>query len=282
MDELSGKVAVITGGASGIGLSLARQLAGESMSLVIADIEQSALDAAVASLSRMTDVIGVRADVSKYDDVESIATAAMDRFGALHLAVNNAGVALGGQMWDLSIEDWQWVLGVDLWGVIHGVKAFVPRLIASGGGHIVNTASMAGLTSLPFMGPYNVSKHGVVTLSETLYSELALLHPEVGVTVVCPGWVRTGINRSERNRAATGVAGEVVATVPDTEDGLGSIVDGLIAGGIDPDDVAALIVAAVKAGDLYVLTHPDWTPMVSRRADGIVAGINPEVTIPGL
>jgi len=282
MDELSGKVAVITGGASGIGLALARRLAAESMSLVIADIEQSALDAAVSALSETTEVIGVRADVSKYDEVESIATAAVERFGAIHLAVNNAGVALGGQMWDLTIEDWQWVLGVDLWGVIHGMKAFVPRLIASGGGHIVNTASMAGLTSLPFMGPYNVSKHGVVTLSETLYAELALLHPEVGVTVVCPGWVRTGINRSERNRAATGNAGEAVATVPKGEDGIGSIVDGLIAGGIDPDEVATLIVAAVKAGDLYVLTHPDWTPMVTRRADGIVAGINPEVTIPGL
>ncbi len=146
MDELTGKVAVITGAASGIGLALARRLAAEGMKLVLADIEQAALDAAVADLSQSADVRGVRCDVSRPDDVEAVATAAMEAFGGLHLAVNNAGVSGGGASWEIDLDQWRWILGVDLWGVIHGVRTFTPLIIRSGGGHLVNTASMAGLT----------------------------------------------------------------------------------------------------------------------------------------
>jgi NAD(P)-dependent dehydrogenase (short-subunit alcohol dehydrogenase family) len=188
LESFDGKVAVITGGASGIGLALARRLATAGARLVLADIEVDALDRAVGELtSSGTEVIGVRADVAERAQVEAVAARAMERIGALHLAVNNAGVGLGGPCWTLTEDDSRWVLGVNLWGVIHGVSVFTPLIISSGGGHVVNTASMAGLTSTPFVAPYNVAKHGVVALSETLALELAMLHPEVGVTVVCPG-----------------------------------------------------------------------------------------------
>lgn len=280
MEALRGKVAVITGGASGIGYSLAEALAAEGMRLVIGDIEEVSLDAAAVALrAGGAEVVTVRADVSRFVDVEAIGEAAMEAFGAVHLAVNNAGVAMGGALWELSIEDWEWVLGVDLWGVIYGVKAFTPLIIASGGGHIVNVASMAGLTSTPFMGPYNVSKHGVVTLSETLFHELAMLHPEVGVTVVCPGWVRTQIHRSDRNRP---VVDQDAAALDGTDgEGLRSVIDTLIASGLDPDHVAAMIVEAVRENRFYVLTHADWSSSVLRRAERMVAGSQPEMTIPG-
>jgi len=270
---------VFTGGASGIGLALARRLGQSGARLVLADIEADALDRAVDELSGAgVDVIGVRADVATRVDIEAVGAAALERFGALHLAVNNAGVAVGGASWTLTEEDWRWVLGVDLWGVIHGVSVFTPLIIESGGGHIVNTASMAGLTSTPFMGPYNVAKHGVVTLSETLAVELAMLHPEVGVTVVCPGWVRTGINRSERNRPVASDATDADALAGDA--GLRSVIDGLIATGLEPDDVAGRVLDAVLAGRFSVLTHDDWSVGVTRRAERLVAGDQPEFIMP--
>lgn len=283
MEALHGKVAIITGGASGIGYALAEALAAEGLRLVLADIEEASLDRAAVTLrAGGAEVVTVRADVSRFGDVEAIGSTAMEAFGAVHLAVNNAGVAMGGAVWELSIEDWEWVLGVDLWGVIYGLKAFTPLIIASGGGHIVNVASMAGLTSTPFMGPYNVSKHGVVTLSETLFHELAMLHPEVGVTVVCPGWVRTQIHRSDRNRpvAPDDVPDDAALDGTDGE-GLRSVIDTLIASGLDPDHVAAMIVEAVKENRFYVLTHADWSSSVLRRAERMVAGAQPEMTIPG-
>ena len=190
MDEFEGKVAVVTGGAAGIGLAMARRFGAAGMKLVIADIQPDALDESVAALrSDGLDAIGVVADVSDRAQVQAVADAAMEAHGAIHLACNNAGVGSGGLTWELTEADWKWVLGVDLWGVIHGVGIFTPLIIASGGGHVVNTASMAGLTSPPYMGPYNVAKHGVVALSESMYLELQMAAPSVGVTVVCPGWV---------------------------------------------------------------------------------------------
>lgn len=262
-----------------VGLALARRLGQSGARLVLADIEADALDRAVDELSGAgVDVIGVRADVATRVDIEAVGAAALERFGALHLAVNNAGVAVGGASWTLTEEDWRWVLGVDLWGVIHGVSVFTPLIIESGGGHIVNTASMAGLTSTPFMGPYNVAKHGVVTLSETLAVELAMLHPEVGVTVVCPGWVRTGINRSERNRPVASDATDADALAGDA--GLRSVIDGLIATGLEPDEVAGRVLDAVLAGRFSVLTHDDWSVGVTRRAERLVAGDQPEFIMP--
>ena len=277
MDELDGKVAVITGAASGIGRALAGALAAEGVRLVLADVEQGPLDEAVAALKETTEAVGVHADVSRYDDVVEVGRVAMDTFGGLHIAANNAGVGSGGLSWDIPIEQWEWVLGVDLWGVIYGVKAFTPLIIASGGGHVVNTASMAGLTSPPFMSPYNVAKHGVVTLSETLFQELAMFHPEVGVSVVCPGWVRTRIHESDRNRPSTGAAAPAMSETDAAafRDTLG----GLIAGGIDPDDVAVRIVDAIRHRTMYVLTHDDWATGITDRTERIVSGRDPAMAV---
>jgi NAD(P)-dependent dehydrogenase (short-subunit alcohol dehydrogenase family) len=282
VDDVTGKVAVVTGAASGIGRSLAGAFAAEGMRLVLSDIEAGPLEV-VADELRATgaDVFAVTADVSVASDVERIATAAMDVFGALHVACNNAGVAAGGLSWEIDVEDWRWVLGVNLFGVIHGIHSFVPRIIESGGGHVVNTASMAGLTSNAGMGPYNASKHAVVTLSETLGLELSMTHPEVGVTVVCPGWVRTQINRSERNRPPRSEPTPGRSGGTDDGGGLRSIVDQLIESGLEPDDIAAMVVDAIRTNRFYVLTHPEWQSQVSQRVERILAGEPPAMNLPG-
>jgi NAD(P)-dependent dehydrogenase (short-subunit alcohol dehydrogenase family) len=276
MDDFRGKVALITGGGSGIGLALSRRAAAAGMKVAVVDIEESARDAAVAELSKTTEAIGIGCDVSDYDDVVAAGAAVMDRFGAVHLAVNNAGVSGGGLSWEIPLEDWRWVIGVDLWGVIYGVKAFMPLIIESGGGHMVNTASMAGLSSPPFMSPYNVAKHGVVALSESMFHELAMTHPEIGVSVLCPGWVNTKIHQSERNRPG--------ALAPQAEseqaDGLRSVVTGLIEGGLDPDVVAAKVFEAVAAGRLYVLTHEGWMASILTQTERMIAGENPVMGFP--
>jgi NAD(P)-dependent dehydrogenase (short-subunit alcohol dehydrogenase family) len=278
IDQLEGKVAVVTGAASGIGLALATRLAAEGMRLVLGDVEAPALEVAASSLRDGGAEVEARVtDVSVAAEVDALGQAAMDRFGALHLAVNNAGVSGGGLSWEIPLETWDWILGVNLRGVVHGLRSFVPRIIESGGGHVVNTASMAGLTSPPFMSPYNVSKHGVVTLSESLYQELQLTHPEVGVTVVCPGWVRTRIHEADRNKPAD------VPGAPDGDGGLGGfrdVVTSLIEGGLDPDDVAGMVVDAVRVDRFYVLTHEGWGEMAKARMQRILTGENPTITLP--
>jgi NAD(P)-dependent dehydrogenase (short-subunit alcohol dehydrogenase family) len=278
IDPLQGKVAVVTGAASGIGLALATRLAAEGMRLVLGDVEAPALEAAAATLRDGGAQVEARVtDVSDPSDVDALGRAAMDRFGGLHLAVNNAGVSGGGLSWEIPLETWDWILGVNLRGVIHGLRTFVPHIIESGGGHIVNTASMAGLTSPPFMSPYNVSKHGVVTLSETLYQELQLTHPEVGVTVVCPGWVRTRIHEADRNKP-TGVPSP--SEGQEAGAGFRDIVTSLIEGGLDPAEVADMVVAAVRSDRFYVLTHDGWDEMARTRVERIVACQNPALTLP--
>ncbi len=282
MDEFAGKVAVITGGGAGIGLAMARRFGAEGMKLVIADIQQDALDDAVAALNAEgIDTIGVQADVSDRAQVQAIADAAMERFGAIHLACNNAGVGSGGLSWELTEADWKWVLGVDLWSVIHGVGIFTPLIIASGGGHIVNTASMAGLTSPPFMAPYNVAKHGVVALSESMFIELQMMAPNVGITVVCPGWVQTQIHNSVRNRPTTGEQAPDSAATEEDAENLRNTIGALIADGLQPSDVAEQVFAAVSTDRFYVLTHPDWSHMVLRNTERMLAGENPQMAIPG-
>jgi len=291
VEQFEGKVAVVTGAASGIGRGLATAFAREGMRLVLADVEAEPLRRTADELrAGGSEVVEVVADVSRAEDVERIGSAAMDEFGALHVACNNAGVSGGGLTWEIEPATWEWILGVNLWGVIHGVRTFTPLIVRSGGGHVVNTASMAGLTSPPGMGPYNVSKHAVVTLSETMYVELQMTHPEVGVSVLCPGWVRTRIHEADRNRPP-GVAAFAggVADGDDGEDGAGqglgalrTLVEKWISEGLDPDDVAALVLDAIRSGRFYVLTHPEWQSMVKDRVDRMLGGQNPHTSLPGL
>ncbi len=277
MDELSGKVAVVTGGASGIGLALGLAFAAEGMKVVLADIEVDALDKAVAEFPEGTEVEAVVCDVSDFAQVEALRDQAVERFGAVHVVCNNAGVGTGGLVWEQSLEDWDWVIGVNLMGVVHGVKAFTPLMIEQGDGHIVNTASMAGLISAPFMSIYNVTKHSVVTLSETLFGDLALSGAAgVGVSVLCPGWVQTRIHEAGRNRP-----GGELEVEGDEGQGFAEVLGQLIASGLDPAAVAALVVDAIRTRRFYVLTHPNWTPMAGDRFDRILTGQDPSIgTLP--
>ena len=201
MQDLRGKVAVITGGASGIGRAVAERAAGEGMKLVLGDIEEGPLKETVDDLtSKGAEALGVVTDVSDAASVRALRDRTLDRFGAVHLVHNNAGIGLGGPIWEVSEEDWRWILGVNLWGVIHGVATFVPVLMEQGEGHVVNTASIAGLIAAPFLGPYNATKQAVVAISETLFKDLQAVGAPIGVSVLCPGFVQTRIAESERNR----------------------------------------------------------------------------------
>lgn len=280
MEDLEGKVGVITGAASGIGRAMAVAFAAEGMQLALADVEVEPLeDTAEMVRSEGTNAIAVPTDVSDPTQVESLAERTVGEYGAIHLACNNAGVSSGGLTWQIDLEDWNWVLGVNFYGVVHGLRSFTPRIIESGGGHIVNTASMAGLTSPPGMSPYNVSKHAVVTLSESMSVELSMAHPEVGISVLCPGWVRTRIHEADRNRPSDPAA--VEDDRPELE-GMRDLVAGLIEGGLDPAAVAAQVVTAVKERRSWIFTHPDWMEMVSGRTQRIVEGEPPSVSfLPG-
>jgi NAD(P)-dependent dehydrogenase (short-subunit alcohol dehydrogenase family) len=276
--DLSGKVAVVTGAASGIGNATAAAFAAAGMSVVLADIEEKALDAARRSLSEAGRAVeAVVTDVSDGASMEALADAAYGAFGAVHVVHLNAGVAAGGPVWTLTENDWRWVLGVNLWGVIHGVRTFVPRMLAGGEpGHIVNTASAAGLTSSAMMGAYNVSKHGVVTLSETLQADLAMMGSSIGVSVLCPGWVNTGIGESGRNRpdALRNADG------PNLLEGSGGVspLKAVLESGLAPSEVAAIVVDAVRTGRFWLLTHPDWNPMIEQRTADIIEGRTPSPT----
>jgi NAD(P)-dependent dehydrogenase (short-subunit alcohol dehydrogenase family) len=274
MQELDGRVAVVTGGASGIGLALARRFATRGMRIVIGDVEEPALKAAVDELTDGgADVIGVPTDVTDPEQVEELARAAEKRFGAIHIACNNAGVGAGGLSWEAPLETWQWVIGVNLWGVIHGVRSFVPRIIEQDAGHVVNTASVAGLVAAPFMGPYNASKHAVVAISETLHHELALMAPHVKVSVLCPAWVNTRIGESERNRP-----GHLAVEGSEEESVMQSALAGFLANGLDPAAVAERVHDAIVADRFWVLTHDNedaWMTAVRNRAQSVTEGINP-------
>lgn len=273
MDQLSGQVAVITGGASGIGLALAHRFADEGMKLVLGDIEQPALDDATAALKeRGADVLGVTTDVSDPASVDALRDATLKTFGAVHVVCNNAGVAVGGRVWEIPLEQWHWLLGVNLFGVIHGIRSFVPLLLEQGEGHIVNTASVAGLTSNPGIAPYNVSKHAVVTLSETLHHELAMTGSKVGVSVLCPAFVQTRIHESDRN-APEGVIDEGART-PEVE-AIWQFFSAMVHAGIEARAVADAVLDAIVARRFYVLTHPEALPWVEARAQAIISGANP-------
>ena len=248
MKELKGRTAAITGAGGGLGRAMALAFAREGMQLALADIDEKALRETVSLLSGPP-VVSMVVDVSKQRDVEEFSR----RIDAPYLVCNNAGVSPLGAVWENSVGDWRWILGVNLWGVIHGVRAFAPRLIAQDEGHIVNTASVAGLISPPGSGAYNVTKHAVVALSETLYHDLRERNSRVGVSVLCPAYVPTGIADSERNRPAGLSRGILSDHTKAKEANLRKAVG---SGRLTADDVASAVVAAVKEDRFYILTHP--------------------------
>lgn len=278
MNELTNRTAVITGAASGIGRSLALRAAAEGMRIVVADIEAAPLAAVAGELRALgAPALAVITDVSQATQVEALAQAAVEQFGRVDLLVNNAGVGAGGSIWESSVEDWAWVLGINLWGVIHGLRSFVPLMLAQGtDAHIVNTASMAGLVSFHPSAPYHISKHAVVALTEQLHVSLKLQGAPIGASVLCPGMVRTRILESERNRPGRPGRSEETSAAREALLGrsahpaLAAMMAQALAAEISPEEVAERTFAAIRAGELYVFTHPELAQPVCDRAAAIL------------
>ena len=281
MKDFKGKVAVVTGAASGIGRGLADRFAQEGMRVVLADVEQGALDLAEREMTAAgATVLAVRTDVSKVADVEALAQKTIERFGGVHILCNNAGVGGGGGTWDSSLQDWEWVLGVNLWGVIHGVRMFVPIMLAGGEeGHIVNTASLAGLVAGAGGPSYTVSKYGVVGLSETLYYELQMASAgKIKVSVLCPALTNTRILESGRNHPA----GPTPEPAEGTEERMVvDMIKGIFKGGMAPSETAQIVFDAIVEERFYVLTHPEHNPLIQRRGEAPLGSGPPPVLIPG-
>jgi NAD(P)-dependent dehydrogenase (short-subunit alcohol dehydrogenase family) len=266
LTDLRGKVAVVTGGASGIGRGIATAFAAEGMSVVIADVEEPAAAAAADEIG----AAAIRTDVSDAASVQALAEQTLERFGAVDVVVNNAGIGPFAAIAKLTLDDWRWIIDVNLWGVIHGVTTFLPLLERNrDGGHIVNTASMAGLAPVPRIGAYCVTKYGVVALTETLALELEQAGSRVGVTVLCPGPVRTNIKASSRNRPAGLTAGGFEDF--DLEQDPARQGDRWL----EPADVGAIVVDAITRGDLYAITHQEFFPRVEQRHARLAAAFNP-------
>jgi len=279
IDNFAGKTAVLTGAGSGFGLECARIAAQRGMNLVLVDVQQDALDRAVAELSASgVAILARRVDVSKVDQMEALAQAVQERFGAPHFVFNNAGVAISGLLWEHSVRDWEWVMGVNVWGVIHGVRLFTPMMLAAAEadpawrGHIVNTASMAGLLTPPNMGVYNVSKHAVVSLTESLYQDLKLVTDQLSASVLCPYFVPTAINQSERNRPADLVVGQATKS---QLIGQAMSEKAISSGKVTAAEVAARVFDAVANDQFYIYSHPRALGNARSRFDAIVAGQNP-------
>ena len=272
MELRAGTIAVVTGAGSGIGFALADALAVAGCSIVLADVQDDALERAAGAIAeRGVETLAVRTDVSKQDQVDALAQATLDRFGAVHVVCNNAGVAGAGDPWFGPIDGWEWIMGVNFWGMVYGVRTFLPHVITSGGGHIVNTASMAGL--YPGFAPaYDASKHAVVAMTESLFHNMQLTQLPVGVSCLCPGWVKTGIIDSDRNWPSE--YGEMPALEPAAEISR-SYVRRAIDEGMQPGAVADLVVEAIRTGRFWVLPHPDWVDIAVERWHGIAEGQNP-------
>jgi NAD(P)-dependent dehydrogenase (short-subunit alcohol dehydrogenase family) len=278
MEELNDKVAVITGAGGGFGREFARRAAREGMRLVLADVQRDALDAVVDELRESgVAVIGEVVDVAVSRQVAHLADRAYAEFGGVHLLMNNAGVACGGYVWESTEKDWQWVLGVNLMGVVHGVQHFLPRMLEANGrgesGHVVNTASMAGWLTAPLMGVYNVSKHAVVALTETLFHDLKLAQSSIGVTVLNPAFVPTGIAHSHRVRPPE-LANSGTPTRSQQMAQAGSE-KAVSSGRISATDVAAMTFDAIRASRFYVFTHPQIMPSVEARFAAVLDGDAP-------
>jgi NAD(P)-dependent dehydrogenase (short-subunit alcohol dehydrogenase family) len=279
IDNLQGKTAVLTGAGSGFGLECARIGARLGMNLVLVDVQQDALDKAAAEMTAQgVSVLARKVDVSNAQQMQDLAQAVKERFGAPHFVFNNAGVGAGGLVWENSVADWEWVLGVNLWGVVHGVRLFTPMMLEAAKadpayrGHIVNTASMAGLLTPPNMGIYNVSKHAVVSLTETLYQDLHLVSNQVSASVLCPYFVPTGISQSHRNRPA-----DLPAEKPTASQLIGQAQSDKAVGSgkVSAADVAQKVFDAVAADQFYIYSHPQALGNVQSRMEAIVQGHNP-------
>ncbi len=266
--ELTGQVAVITGGASGIGRGIARAFADVGMKIMIADLDDAMMAVTVEELSRRgIEVASQRCDVSKLEDVEALAAATMDRFGAVHVLCNNAGIGIPTPTHIIRLEDWRWIIDVDLWGPIYGVKTFLPIMEEQGVGHINTTASLAGLIGSGFMGAYNVAKHGAVALMTTLERDLRGRKSPVHASVLCPGPINTDISRHsvsyrpsrakpKANSAAEGRAGANVQAILDT--------------GMDPDEVGRLVLDGIQRNTFWMLTHPSFSKVLNKQLDALI------------
>ena len=276
MKEFKGKVAVVTGAASGIGRAIAGRCVSEGMKVVLADIDDANLAVTEAELKHLGGtVLGVTTDVSKRSDVEQLARRTLDAFGQVHLLANNAGVGAGGSAWEATWNDWEWVIGVNLWGVIHGVKVFTPLMLAGNAEcHIVNTASAAGLIVGGGSAPYATTKHAVVALSESLYLALQQRNALVKVSVLCPGLVRTNIANSDDHRPAN-LKNEPVEMSPERRAGLEAFRKFLEAS-MPPAKVADIVFDAIKNEQFYILTHPEWLEVVRMRTDNLLQMQNPQ------
>lgn len=277
--EFKNKTAVLTGAGSGFGLEMARIAALRGMNVVLVDVQQDALDAAQAEIEKTAPSCkAYRVDVSSADAMQALAQDVHTHYGAPHLVFNNAGVGSGGLVWENSLADWSWVLGVNLMGVVHGVHFFTPLMLAAAKadpqyqGHIVNTASMAGLLNPPNMGVYNVSKHAVVSLTETLYHDLRLVGEQVSASVLCPYFVPTGISQSHRNRPA-----QLKAQRPTQSQLIGQAMSDKAVGSgkISAAQVAAKVFAALEADQFYIYSHPQALANVQERLEDIVLARNP-------
>jgi NAD(P)-dependent dehydrogenase (short-subunit alcohol dehydrogenase family) len=280
MKNFQGRTAVITGAGSGFGLEVARLAAARGMNLVLVDVQVDALERAADEMRKLgAAVLAARVDVSKADEMEALGAQARARFGAPHVVFNNAGIGAGGLIWENTLKDWEWVLGVNLMGVVHGVRVFTPMMLEAAmqdpayEGHIVNTASMAGLVNMPNMGVYNVSKHAVVSLSETLYQDLHLVTDQISASVLCPFFVPTGITKSERNRPdalrddAPLTKSQLIGRAM-SEKAVGS-------GKVSAADVARFVMEAIEHDRFYIYSHPRSLSSVQSRLEDIMQGRNP-------
>lgn len=279
MKNFANKTAVLTGAGSGFGLECARIAAARGMRLVLVDVQADALEQARLEIARTgAEVLAYQVDVSSADAMAQLATDVQRRFGAPHFVFNNAGVGSGGLIWENTVADWQWVLGVNLWGVVHGVRLFTPMMLAAAKadpayeGHIVNTASMAGLVSAPNMGVYNVSKHAVVTLSETLYHDLSLVTEQIHASVLCPFFVPTGISQSHRNRPQ-----DMRAERPTQSQLISQAMSdkAVSSGKVSAAEVAAKVFDAIEERRFYIYSHPQAMGSVQERLEAVVQGHNP-------
>lgn len=279
ISNFQGKTAVLTGAGSGFGLECARIAAGLGMNVVMVDVQQDALDKAAAEITALgAQVLAQRVDVSNAQSMQSLADAVKARFGAPHFVFNNAGVGSGGLVWENSLSDWEWVMGVNVWGVVHGVRLFTPMMLEAAKadpsyqGHIVNTASMAGLLTAPNMGIYNVSKHAVVALTETLYQDLKLVTDQVSASVLCPYFVPTGITQSQRNRPVT-----MPEEKPTQSQLIGQAMSdkAVSSGKVSAAQVAQFVFDAIAQDQFYIYSHPQALGNVQSRMEAIVQQLNP-------